>query len=50
MRNPFYKLESYLQDIALENKIKNHINRSDVSLEPSKLIAELKRSSTRWVI
>ncbi len=27
MKNPFYKLESYLQDIALENKIKNHINR-----------------------
>jgi hypothetical protein len=27
MKNPFYKLESYLQDIALENKIKNHIKR-----------------------
>jgi hypothetical protein len=38
MRNPFYKLESYLQDIALENKIKNHINRYHYSYRITRYI------------
>jgi hypothetical protein len=36
--------------IDKESKITFTSVRADVSLEPSKLIAELKRSSTRWVI
>ena len=41
MRNPFYKLESYLQDIALENKIKNHINRYHYSYRITRYIIVL---------